>query len=110
MHSWGCKYNTGVVGIQDKPTCVEEWKTMCDNPEAFFQMGRGDQELLWEMIRAEENPPLSHIPKQYNWLRIYIEKYKKYHKDVRIIHWTGQRGKEIIAKSVRNKTSTLKVL
>jgi len=110
VHSWGCKYNTGVVGIQDKPACVEEWKTMCDNPESFFQMGRGDQELLWEMIRAEENPPLSHIPKQYNWLRIYIEKYKKYHKDVRIIHWTGQRGKEIIAKSVRNKTSTLKVL
>jgi hypothetical protein len=110
VHSWGCKYNSGVVGVQDKPAAVKEWKRMCDNPKQYGQMGRGDQELLWEMIKEDKNPPLSHIPKQYCWLRIYLEKYKKYHKDVRIIHWTGPRGKEIIAKSVRNKISTLQVL
>ena len=110
VHSWGCKYNSGVVGVQDNPKALEDWKKMCDNPQQYGQMGRGDQELLWEMIKEDNNPPLSHIPKQYNWLRMYIERHRKYHKDVRIIHWTGQRGKDIIAKSVRNKISTLQVL
>ena len=112
IHSWGCKYNTGVVGIEGKPDIAKEWKSMCDNPSAqlYGDFSRGDQELLWVLLREKGESILSHIPKQYNWLRMYIEKHRKYHRDVRIIHWTGQRGKDIIRKSYKKQTSTLKVL
>ena len=83
---------------------------MCDNPTSYGDFGRGDQELLWVLLREKGKNILSHIPRQYNWLRMYIEKHRKYHKDVRIIHWTGQRGKDIIRESYKKQTSTLKVL
>ena len=111
FHSWGCKYQTGIVGVQDDPEILQLWEKSCKNPTGPY--ARGDQELLWELVQDENRfhawnqaDVISNIPLNFNWLRISVEK-KNLPEDLRAIHWTGDRGKKIIMKAIRNRVDTL---
>ena len=54
-----------------------------------------------------------YIPEKYNWLRMTFHKERaaaRLHYDVRLIHWTGELGKKIIIKSIKQKKSTIDIV
>ena len=87
------QYNTGLVLFENKPKLLFEWDGMIDK-----SLERGDQEVLKEYL---ENTPDAHrrtfsIPDKYNVVRLFYQVHASAIDDLRIIHWTGPRGKEII--------------
>lgn len=85
-------YNSGVVGFIDKPAILFRWaKEVETNPDV------GDQETLQKMLdplgRLTYIEPL---PNEYNWLRLQIENDDQPATNAKIIHWTGQKGKDHI--------------
>jgi hypothetical protein len=104
-HSWGCKWQTGVVGVMGNPEILKEWEEKCLNPSGPY--ARGDQELLWELIKEKGKGYINRLPQNFNWLRMALH-YGHRHKDMRIVHWTGEKGKKIIISSIRNKKPTFK--
>lgn len=102
-HSWGCKFQTGVVGVMGDPDILQKWEASCLNPKGPY--GRGDQELLWELTTKIGDKNIKELPEKFNWLRMSLLKGED-DKDKRIIHWTGEEGKKIIIKSIREKKRT----
>ena len=92
-HSWGCKFQTGVFAVKDKPAILKEWAKACSEPK-----NRGDQEILWDIVKNKQDL-ISLIPEEYNWLRIALARGNDI-SDKRIIHWTGPAGKRKIKELI----------
>jgi hypothetical protein len=110
FHSWGCKYQSGVVGVKDDPKILQTWEKRCIKPDGPF--ARGDQELLWDIVKDDASS-INILPEKYNWLRMAFHKLqgaRRCHYDVRIIHWTGEIGKQILTKSIREKKNTIDIV
>lgn len=110
-HSWGCKYQTGVVGVKGDPKILQRWEESCKDPQGPFK--RGDQELLWDLVQTDSKDMAPFLPEKYNWLRMAFYKNKgprRLHYDCRIIHWTGSEGKQIIIKSIKQKVNTIDIV
>ena len=98
FHSWGCLYQTGVVGVQGDPKILIDWESRCKKPSGPY--ARGDQELLWDLVGKDYDKKISIIPEKYNRLRMSLDSEKVHH-DTRIIHWTGEAGKKIIEHKMK---------
>ena len=88
----GVQFNSGVVGIVDKPLILGMWMNWIRESEEV-----GDQETL----TANLNPItqikyINPLPNSYNWLRLQIENDNEPALNARIIHWTGQKGNDRI--------------
>jgi len=88
----GVQYNSGVVGVIDKPVILGMWAQ-------WVQEGGevGDQEVL----TANLNPItaikyINSLPNEYNWLRLQIENDNEPATNARIVHWTGAKGNDRI--------------
>mgnify|MGYP007000268487 len=58
---------------------------------------QGDQEVLHSMLNPiTKIKYINDLPNEYNVLRIQTEVDKDYKGPIRIMHWTGQKGKKII--------------
>lgn len=93
-HSWGCRWQTGVFAVENNSKLLEVWVHKCIN-----LMNRGDQEVLWDIVKDNDNY-ISQIPDEYNWLRRDVELKRKWTTPPKVIHWTGDVGKEIIKKKI----------
>lgn len=88
----GVQYNSGVVGIINKPIILGMWANwIMEGSEV------GDQETL----TANLNPItqikyINPLPNKYNWLRLQIENDNEPATNAKIIHWTGQKGNDRI--------------
>lgn len=88
----GVQFNSGVVGIIDKPLILGMWADWCKHSNE-----PGDQETL----TANLNPItqityINELPNEYNHLRLQIEADNQPATNAKIIHWTGPKGKERI--------------
>ena len=91
---WSTRYNTkwhnsGVVAFRSRPNILDEWAAAV----AFTQQ-RGDQEVLHQLVQ-DPMRRLIHItdlPRKFNTLRLDIQD-GPVTADVRIMHWTGNKGK-----------------
>jgi len=88
----GVQYNSGVVGVIDKPVILGMWAQ-------WVQEGGevGDQEVL----TANLNPItaikyINSLPNEYNWLRLQIENDNEPATNARVVHWTGAKGNDRI--------------
>jgi methionyl-tRNA synthetase len=54
------------------------------------------------------------IPEKYNWLRMSFFKHTKWQRmagrDTRIVHWTGEIGKKILTRAIREKKNTIDIV
>tara|TARA_B100000214_G_scaffold353458_1_gene309501 strand:+ start:515 stop:1153 length:639 start_codon:yes stop_codon:yes gene_type:complete len=91
-HLW---HNSGVVGFQDKPVILYQWvKAVKQNPLD------GDQEVLDKILSPiTKIKYITDLPNKYNVLRLQLEK-DGYGGEVKIAHWTGQKGKIKISEMV----------
>jgi len=90
-------HNSGVVGFQGLPPILQKWRNaVASNPKV------GDQEVLHELL----GDPLSKeiyikdLPKKYNTLRLDLIDHTA-PKDIRIMHWTGGKGKQHIQDLIK---------
>lgn len=88
----GVQFNSGVVGIIDRPLILGMWAD-------WIQKGGevGDQETL----TANLNPItqikyINELPNEYNWLRLQIENDNEPATNAKIVHWTGPKGNDRI--------------
>ncbi len=92
-HKW---HNSGVVGFIDKPIILSQWagavrKSHDKAPEEFW----GDQEILDSILSPiTKISYIQDLPNEYNVMRLQLK--DGYSGKIRIMHWTGQKGKEII--------------
>ena len=84
-------HNSGVVGFIDKPTILYDWaKAIRDNPV------QGDQEVLHLLLNPiTKIKYITDIPNEYNVLRLQVET-DGYAGAIKVMHWTGQKGKNKI--------------
>lgn len=91
-------HNSGVVAFRSRPNILDEWATaVATNPEV------GDQEVLHQMVRGgmRRMIHITDLPRRYNTLRLDVID-NTVPKDVAIMHWTGQKGKDHIRKLMNN--------
>ncbi len=84
-------HNSGVVGFIDKPTILYDWaKAIRNNPV------QGDQEVLHLLLNPiTKIKYINDIPNEYNVLRLQVET-DGYAGAIKVMHWTGQKGKNKI--------------
>lgn len=88
----GVQFNSGVVGVINKPLILGMWSDWCQNTNEV-----GDQETLTANLNPITQITYIHeLPNEYNWLRLQIENDNQPPTTARIIHWTGQKGKDRI--------------
>ena len=88
----GVQYNSGVVGIVNKPIILGMWQNWCLDTDQV-----GDQEVLTANLNPITQMTYIHeLPNEYNWLRLQIDNDNEPATNARIIHWTGQKGKDRI--------------
>jgi len=85
-------HNSGVVAFQDRPNILDEWATAISLNQAV-----GDQEVLHELVKdgMRRMIHISDLPRKFNTLRLDVLDNTIPH-DMRIMHWTGAKGKEVI--------------
>ena len=84
-------YNSGVVGFTGKPKILHEWSMHSGLTEE-----RGDQEVLHSILDPlGKMMYIKELSKEYNTLRIDLID-KTIPKEIKIMHWTGAKGKEHI--------------
>lgn len=93
-----CKpqYNTGVILMKGKPNIIPFWFS-----QNKYGNQRGDQEELLELLKnkPELNDYVFELPSKYNYVRLEYMHYSSRETDLRVVHWTGPTGKQVI----RNK-------
>ena len=96
-------HNSGVVAFKGVPVILNHWAQ-----EATMLMEDrgpmyGDQDILHEMVRPGLNRQIhiNTIPKKYNTLRIDLLDGTQ-PDDIKIMHWTGAKGKDEIRKQMEN--------
>lgn len=91
-------HNSGVVAFQDMPAILRKWKEHVSTTPIV-----GDQEVLHLLLR-QGMMRLMHItdlPRKYNVLRLDLQDGSA-PKDIKIMHWTGEKGKEHIRQVMKN--------
>lgn len=85
-------HNSGIVAFRGKPPILREWAQLCAEKPV-----RGDQETLHaNMDSLRKAIYITDAPQKFNWMRLLFVDGAKLDKDIRGIHWTGQKGKEKI--------------
>lgn len=88
-HTW---HNTGVVGYIDKPIILRQWVSATKSNKDQI----GDQEVLDKILSPITKISLvKDLPNEYNVMRLQTE-LDGYKGKIKIMHWTGQKGKEKI--------------
>lgn len=92
-------HNSGVVAFKgSSPTILSEWTQACiSNPQV------GDQEVLHEIVKdgMRRMVHITDLPRSYNTLRIdLIDKTAP--KNIKVMHWTGAKGKIQIKEMIQN--------
>ena len=84
-------HNSGIVGFIDKPVILTQWAQQVKaKPEV------GDQEVLHSMLNPiTKISAINDLPNEYNVMRIQTEA-DDYQGKIRVMHWTGRKGKEKI--------------
>ena len=84
-------HNSGVVGFIDKPIILHQWaQAVHNNPTV------GDQEVLHSMLnQITKLTYIKDLPNEYNVMRLQLE-HDGYNGKKKIVHWTGQKGKDRI--------------
>jgi hypothetical protein len=82
-------YNSGVVGVIDKPKTLHQWSEAISKHPT-----RGDQESLFRI--NQDGKMVHEWPAEYNWLRLMLDQDKNNSPDKKIMHWTGPKGKQRI--------------
>lgn len=91
-------HNSGVVAFEHCPNILDEWCTA-----VAFNPAVGDQEVLHEIVRGGLRR-LIHIhdlPRKFNTLRLDLLDGTA-PDDIRIMHWTGAKGKEHIREMIND--------
>ena len=89
-HLW---HNSGVVGFIDKPIILSLW---CGAVRKDHSNGVGDQEILDKLLNPiTKITYIKDLPNEYNVMRLQTEA-DGYKGKVRIMHWTGKKGKDKI--------------
>lgn len=88
----GVQFNSGVVGIVDKPLILGMWANWISEGSEV-----GDQETLTANLNPiTQMKYINPLPNEYNWLRLQIENDNEPATNAKIIHWTGQKGNDRI--------------
>lgn len=88
----GVQFNSGVVGIVDKPIILGMWANWISEGSEV-----GDQETLTANLNPiTQMKYINPLPNEYNWLRLQIENDNEPATNAKIIHWTGQKGNDRI--------------
>ena len=84
-------HNSGLVGFIDKPPILYQWaKAIREDPV------QGDQEVLHLMLNPiTKIKYINDIPNEYNVLRLQTET-DGYDGPIKVMHWTGAKGKDKI--------------
>lgn len=88
------QYNSGVVLFEDRPKILYAWDAMIEKSQE-----RGDQEVLRDYLlehRDIKDTAFFDLPSKYNVVRLFYATNASKIEDIRIIHWTGKSGKDII--------------
>lgn len=94
-------HNSGVVAFQGTPKILTDWVTATAYVDQQSNPMYGDQDVLHEIVR-QDMKRLIHItdlPKTYNTLRLDIGD-GTIPKTIKMMHWTGPKGKEIIRSMI----------
>ena len=87
-HLW---HNSGVVGFIDKPIILRQWVSATKKNSDQI----GDQEVLDKLLSPITKISLiKDLPNEWNVLRLQLD--DGYAGKIRIMHWTGQKGKDKI--------------
>jgi hypothetical protein len=91
-------HNSGVVGFKGRPSILDEWMAACSSTNL-----RGDQEVLHEMTKdgIRKMVHIQDLPNEYNVLRLQ-EIDGTMPDKVKIMHWTGPRGKDHIRSLIND--------
>lgn len=91
-YSKGPWYNSGIVGIIDRPLVLKRWEVACTNNP----VQRGDQEVLYFMLdEIGKITYINELHNKYNVIRIqYMDGTVP--KEVLVKHHTGFKGKDTI--------------
>lgn len=87
-------WQTGVVGVTGESEILDRWVKA-----SVGRQYRGDQEALFALIRNGRDH-VNEFPMVYQWLRCMLNRGKDNpHK--KVIHWTGNRGKDKIRSLIK---------
>jgi len=94
-------FNSGVVAFEDKPIILQKWcKAVDTNPQ------RGDQETLHSIMDPlQQVMHIEDLPNKFNVVRLQLDKTSPHFvnvPDIRVKHWTGRKGKEIINNHLKS--------
>ena len=86
-------HNSGIVGFIDKPVILYKWvEAVKDNPQV------GDQEVLHSILNPiTKIGTINDLPNEYNVMRLQTE-LDNYNGPIKVMHWTGPKGKEKIKR------------
>ena len=86
-------HNSGIVGFIDKPVILYKWvEAVKDNPQV------GDQEVLHSILNPiTKIGNINDLPNEYNVMRLQTE-LDNYNGPIKVMHWTGPKGKEKIKR------------
>lgn len=85
-------HNTGVVAVEGQLAILKHWaEAVRENPTV------GDQEVLHQILRQDIRriTYVTDLPTEYNWLRLMLQDGMD-SKKKKVMHWTGQKGKQHI--------------
>ena len=86
-----CYYNSGLIGVHHNSPILSQW---CSETLKLHETRRSDQEILNLMI-YESEATIIELPDHFHQLRLDGD-----HKEAVVMHWTGERGKAHIRKSI----------
>lgn len=94
------QFNTGLVLFKGKPQLLRDWAETIEHSNM-----RGDQEVLHAYLsksgQFDSHPNVYTLPDKYNYVRLEYEKVPDLN-DLRVIHWTGPKGKRVIMEKLLN--------
>ena len=92
-------HNSGVVGFHMKPEILKAWwGAVKKNPQV------GDQEVLHSILDPlAKLTYIEELPNIYNWLRLQLQHDNQDNPEKLVMHWTGQKGKDIIRTLVKDQ-------
>lgn len=94
-------HNSGVVAFKGSPSILSYWAREANMLIEDRGPMYGDQDILHELVREGLNREI-HIrtlPKTWNTLRLDLLDNKA-PKDIKIMHWTGAKGKDEIRRQI----------
>lgn len=98
-------HNSGVVAFENCPAILNKWAdTLKKNSQQGVVPGlNGDQEVLHEIVKMGLNRLMfiEDLPRQYNTLRIDLIDNSA-PKNIKVMHWTGRKGKEEIVRQMND--------